>query len=193
MANRIIAVVGMCGSGKSIACDLFCENGWHYIRFGQITIDELKKEGKEITPENEKAMREGLRKDHGMGAFAILSLPKIQEALEQSSVIIDGLYSWTEYKILKEAFGDFIEILCVYAPPALRYQRLTEREFDQADKNTRMRPLSLEQAKSRDYAEIENIEKGGPIAMADYTVLNTGGIERLKTDILKLIQEITSK
>ena len=35
-----------------------------------------------------------------------------------------------------------------------------------------MRPLSKEQAKARDYAEIENIEKGGPIAMADIMIIN---------------------
>lgn len=191
MTNKIIAVVGMCGSGKSIACDLFQENGWKYIRFGQITIDELKKEGKEITPENEKAMRESLRQDHGMEAFAKLSLPKIQEALESSSVIIDGLYSWSEYKILKKSFGDALEVLCVYAPPVLRYKRLAERKFSVNDENTRMRPLTLEQARARDFAEIENIEKGGPIAMADYTVSNTQGLNELKNSILEIINKFS--
>ncbi|MBN2736984.1 MAG: AAA family ATPase [Spirochaetales bacterium] len=190
MANKLVAVVGMCGSGKSIACDLFQEKGWHYIRFGQITIDELKKAGQEITPENEKKMREGLRRDHGMAAFAILSLPKIHSALEQGPVIIDGLYSWSEYKILRESFGDRLQILCVYAPPALRYQRLTERFFSSDDAATRMRPLTAGQARARDYAEIENIEKGGPIAMADYTVINTGGVDDLKQQILALIGQI---
>ena len=75
--NKIAAVVGMCGSGKSIACDVLKNSGWNYIRFGQITIDSLKEQGKPITPENEKETRESLRKQYGMGAFAFLSLPKI--------------------------------------------------------------------------------------------------------------------
>jgi hypothetical protein len=32
---------------------------------------------------------------------------------------------------------------------------------------------------ARDYSEIENIEKGGPIAMADYLVVNEGSLKDL--------------
>ena len=39
-----------------------------------------------------------------MGAFALLALPKIAKGLEKGHVVIDGLYSWSEYKILKRHF-----------------------------------------------------------------------------------------
>ena len=170
--NVIVAIVGMCGSGKSVACDVLKAQSWAYIRFGQLTIDRLMDEGRDITPENEKEMREGLRQKHGMGAFAQLLLPKIEAAHRIGLVVIDGLYSWSEYRILKDKYPETLKIVHIYASPQTRYRRLSERAHGQSDQEHRMRKMTPEQAKRRDYAEIENIEKGGPIAMADVTLIN---------------------
>ncbi len=184
--NRVFAVVGMCGSGKSEACDVLRELGWRYIRFGQLTIDRLRARGKEITAENEKQMREGLRREHGMGAFALLLLPAIEDSLARGDVIIDGLYSWSEYKILKQRFGDGLQVVHVHASPRTRYRRLESRRHEELDKDHRMRALSAAAAESRDYAEIENIEKGGPIAMADFCLVNEGTLAELENGIRAL-------
>ena len=45
-----------------------------------------------------------MRKEHGMGAYAILNIPKFDELLKKGNVVGDGLYSWSEYKILKEKY-----------------------------------------------------------------------------------------
>jgi len=42
------------------------------------------------------------------------------------------------------------------------------------------RPLTHAEAASRDRTEIENTNKGGPIAMADYTISNESSISDLK-------------
>jgi dephospho-CoA kinase len=176
----IIAFVGMTGAGKSTAAECLVSAGWTYIRFGQVTIDRLKAAGKDITPENERVMRETLRREHGMGVFALLSLPAIEEGLRTNHVVIDGLYSWAEYKILKARFGDRMHVVAVYAPPKTRYRRLAGRAHDAArDPHHRMRPLTPEQAQQRDAAEIENLEKGGPIAMADHTIINESTVDAL--------------
>ena len=103
--NKIVAIVGMCGAGKSEVADEFIKRGYQYVRFGQITLDEVKKRGLEPTEENERPIREELRKEYGPGAFAILNIPKFDEALKTGNVIGDGLYSWSEYKILKDKYG----------------------------------------------------------------------------------------
>ena len=77
--NKIIDIVGMCGSGKSVACNLLEEKEFQKVYFGGVTLEKLKEEGLEDTPENEKYMREKLRSELGMGAYAILLLPKIKE------------------------------------------------------------------------------------------------------------------
>lgn len=185
--NRLFAIVGMCGSGKSVACDVLRELGWQYLRFGQITIDRLKAEGKEITEANEREMREALRRKHGMGAYALLSLPRIDELLERDNVVVDGLYSWSEYKALKERFEERFTVVSIYACPETRYKRLQDRAHGEEDREHRMRTLTPKQAKERDHAEIENLEKGGPIAMADYTIVNEFTLEQLKDSIRHIV------
>ena len=84
MANhKIAALVGMCGSGKSVVCDMFVKKGWNRIYFGQVTMDELKARGLEKNEQNERSVREELRRNHGPAAFAKLLLPSIEKAAEE--------------------------------------------------------------------------------------------------------------
>lgn len=189
--NTFIALVGMCGSGKSVVADELVRKGFHFFRFGQITLDIIIEKGLEVNEKNERAIREGLRKEYGMGAYAIKNLPKIDGFLQKGNVVGDGLYSWDEYKILKEKYGDQLIVLAVYAPPKLRYERLSLRKRSEEDTAIRYRQLTVEQAKSRDFSEIENLDKGGPIAMADYTLINTGSVHQL-LDQLKNVLSLYS-
>lgn len=191
-SNKIIAIVGMCGAGKSVVADYLVERGYAFLRFGQITLDLIKDKGLEVNEVNEKMIREGLRQEHGMGAYATVNLPKIDELLlSGKSVVVDGLYSWSEYKVLKDKYGENLFVLAVYAPPKLRYQRLSGREHNQSkDKDVRFRMLTPEQAKARDYAEIENIEKGGPIVMADYTIINNSDLNKVYSQIDEFLNSL---
>jgi dephospho-CoA kinase len=98
-----------------------------------------------------------------MAAMAIKIEPRILEAAKTNRVIVlDGLYSWEEYIYLKQKFPE-IQLLCIYAPPKVRYARLGHRDI---------RPMTYAEAAGRDIAEIENLTKGGPIAIADYLLVN---------------------
>lgn len=186
--------MGMCGAGKSIVADEFVKAGYQYLRFGQITLDEVKRRGLPPSEKLEKEIREGFRTQYGMAAFAILNLPKFDQLLKKSHVVGDGLYSWSEYKILKEKYADNLFIVAVYSPPKLRYQRLNKRmEGIKEDPKLRYRSFTLQEAKSRDWAEIENVEKGGPIAMADYTIINIGSMEEVIKRTREIIEKIASK
>ena len=179
--NKIIAIVGMCGSGKSIASEYYEARGYKKVYFGGVTMEQLEKEGLEVTPDNEKMMRERLRKEYGMAAYATLSLPKIEEYSKTSNVVLDGLYSWDELVVLKEKFSD-LKVIAIVVDKELRYERLSCRD---------VRPFTFEEAKNRDISEIENIAKGGPIAYADYYILNNGGLEEYNSEldrITKLIE-----
>ena len=190
MENKIVCVVGMPGAGKSLVSDELVKQGFLYIRFGQITLDKVRGLGLAVTEDNEKRIREDLRKKHGMAAFAVLNIPKIDKLLEKSQVVVDGLYSWSEYKILKEKYGERMYVLAVYAPPKMRSKRLKERKLERGDKDQRFRPLEGKETRARDYAEIENLEKGGPIAMADFTIVNTGTIVQLKKQVKEIIKDV---
>ncbi len=176
--NKIIAVVGLCGSGKSEAVKFFTDNGYSKVYFGEIVLEELKNRGLEINEQNEKIIREQLRKDFGMGVMAIKSLDKIRFFFKTGNVVIESLYSWTEYKIVKSEFGDCFKLLALHTSKPIRYKRLSERKF---------RPLTEQEAIARDINEIENIEKAGPIAFADYLVINDGTIDELRNNLKHLL------
>ncbi|MCL2706921.1 MAG: AAA family ATPase [Dehalococcoidia bacterium] len=166
----VLAIVGMAGAGKSEVSRIFERKGYKRIRFGDVTDEELRKENMPLNEENERRMRESLRRRHGMEAYAMLNLPKIDDAIKMSPVVVDGLYSWEEYEFLSNYYGSDFRVVLVWSSPATRYARLANRI---------VRPLTKEEAFSRDVAEILNLNKGGPIAMADYTIINEGSLEDL--------------
>jgi len=161
--HKLIAIVGMPGAGKSIAAVFFRQKGIPVLRFGDQTDISLKELHLERNEKNERYVREKLRNELGMAAMAIKIEPRILEAAKTNeTVVLDGLYSWEEYVYLKKKFPD-MKLLCIYASPAVRHARLATRI---------VRPLTKAEAESRDIAELENLNKGGPIAIADYTIVN---------------------
>jgi dephospho-CoA kinase len=189
--HKLVCITGLTGSGKSVASDFFVKKGFQFLRFGQITLDEVKKRGLDPIEANERPIREEFRKKYGMAAYAILNLPKFKELLENGDTLGDGLYSFEEYKVLKQEFGDNFITIAVYAPPELRYKRLSERKLKEDDKDLRNRPATRDEAETRDYSEIENLNKGGTIAMADYTIINTKDIEYFNSQLNEIYEKIT--
>jgi dephospho-CoA kinase len=160
----------MCGSGKSEAVKFFVEHGYKRVYFGEVVMNEMKRLGLDVNEVNERQTRENLRKEFGMGAMAVKSLPVIEEFIKHHNVVVESLYSWEEYKILKDKFGDAFKLLTIYTTKQLRYERLAKRE---------VRPLTEDESKSRDISEIEKLDKGGPIAYTDYLIMNDGSLEEL--------------
>lgn len=180
--NKLIAVVGMAGSGKSIATDYLEKNNWKKIYFGGVTYRLMEEQGIERTEdgESEKKFREELRKKYGKECYAKILEPEIREALEKQDVVLDGLYSWYEYTFLKEKF-DNIKLICIVTDKELRYERISKRVD---------RPFKREDAITRDLSEIENLYKGGPIAYADYYILNNGTIDDYYKRLEEILKEI---
>jgi dephospho-CoA kinase len=178
---KVVAIVGMTGAGKSETARIFEKHGFRRVRFGDITDEELRKRGLQPNEKNERYVREQLRKEHGMAAYAKLNLARIDKLLRLSNVVVDGLYSWEEYVSLKEHYGEKLTVLAVWASPATRYGRLAKRAE---------RPLTNEEAAERDRSEIENINKGGPIAMADFTIVNEASLEELERQVERVISTL---
>jgi dephospho-CoA kinase len=164
MAKKIIvAIVGMAGSGKSTSSDHFSKLGLPVLRFGDQVDIGLSEQNLPLTQPNERKYREDLRTELGMEAMAIKIEPRVNKALKSSDIVIlDGLYSWEEYLYLQKKFKNLF-LLCIYSRPSIRYKRLKARTI---------RPLNKKEARSRDFAELENLNKGGPIAIADYLIKN---------------------
>jgi len=168
---KVVSIVGMAGAGKTEVARIFEKHGFKRIRFGDITDEEIKKRGLTLNEASECLVREQLRKEQGMDAYARLNLARIDEARKNSDVVIDGLYSWEEYTFLKEYYGPDFYVVAVWSAPETRYARLTSRQN---------RRLTLEEAASRDRTEIENVNKAGPITMADFTIINESSLQELR-------------
>lgn len=180
---KVITFVGMPGAGKSYCVDYLVSQDIPSVYFGGITVDEVKNRGLPVNEANEKMVREELRATEGLGVMAKRIIAKIDklDSQEHLKVVADGLYSWTEYKIFKERFGQNAIIIAIAAPRHSRHERLAHRPD---------RPLTDKEVTSREYAEIENIEKGGPIANADYTIVNDGEPEEMIAKLNTILKEI---
>lgn len=180
--TRILALVGMAGAGKTLCAEHLQEKGYYQFRFGSIVTDEIERRGLDINPVNERTVRLEFREKEGMDVMAKRALPRLHDALKSNEIIIiDGLYSFSEYRTLSKEFPDSMIVVAITAPRPLRYQRLSKRSF---------RPLTPEEARKRDWQEIETMEKGGPIAIADYTLINDGTSEDLLAKLDALLEKI---
>jgi dephospho-CoA kinase len=180
---KILAVVGLAGAGKSEVVEHISKKGFPKVYFGGVVLQAVKDAGLDITPDNERMMREKLRAEEGNDVVANRIVRQINDLIDagQRHVIADGLYSWTEYKILKHEFPGKLELISVVAPRPLRYHRLEHRPI---------RPLTRDEAQTRDWSEIENLEKGGPIAIADHFIIKDGNIADLNKNTDAILEEI---
>lgn len=180
---KILAFVGLTGSGKSEAVTYVCEKHVPKLYFGGVIYDEMNKEGIEITPDSQQAFREQWREREGKDVVVKKVIENAKRLIDagQRRIVLDGLYTWTEYRLLKHEFPGEMTVVAIVAPKPLRYRRLATRPE---------RPFTHQQAEQRDWSEIENLEKGGPIAIADYFVHNDSSVEALRARLDDVLEQI---
>lgn len=180
---KIVAFVGLPGAGKSSAVDHITTKGYPKVYFGGVILDAMSEAGLVHNEENEKIFREEIRKNEGKDFVVKRIIKQIHDLADagQHRIVADGLYSWTEYKSLKHEFPGELNVFAVVAAKKLRHRRLANRP---------LRPLTFAEADERDWAEIENLEKGGPIAIADHYIINNGSIEHMYEQIDTALNEI---
>jgi len=155
----------MPGAGKSSAVDYISTKGLPKVYFGGVIYQAMEDAGIERTPESETKFREFIRESEGKDFVVKRAIDQFYSLIDagQHKILADGLYTWTEFKYLKQEFHSRLITVAITAPRELRYTRLEHRKE---------RPYNEQEARERDYSEIENLEKGGPIAIADYTIVN---------------------
>ena len=182
---KILAIVGMSGSGKSVIVDHLTGKGYPKVYFGGMIYKEMEKRGIERTEdgESEKKFREQIRAEEGPDWVVNQVIAETKDLIQagQKRIVLDGVYSWTEYKTLKHEFPGSITFLAVVVDKHLRYERVAKRPG---------RSFDGKAIRERDRSEIENLEKGGPIAAADYYILNNGSIAEIEQATDKLLKEI---
>ena len=92
---KILAIVGMSGSGKSVAVDYLTEKGYPKVYFGGMILGEMERRGIEITPDNEKQFREEIRETEGNDWVVRQVIKEVKDlvAAGQKRIVLDGVYS----------------------------------------------------------------------------------------------------
>jgi dephospho-CoA kinase len=183
----LLAFVGMPGSGKGTCTDHLSQTyNLPLIHFGHMVYEEVERRGLDNVAD-EKFVREDMRQQEGPAVLAKRVATKAQGyiAAGAKAIVLDGLYSWTEYKYLRSVFGDALIVIAVAAPRQERYRRVLART------DAHRKYTSAAQVEEREIDEIENLEKGGPIAFADYTFTNDReGKEHLLNQVDTLVEQL---
>jgi dephospho-CoA kinase len=151
-----------------------------------MVYEEVERRGLDNVAD-EKFVREDMREQEGPAVLAKRVATKAQGYIADGAeaIVLDGLYSWTEYKYLRSVFGDSLVVVAVTAPRQERYRRVLART------DAHRKYTSAAQVEEREIDEIENLEKGGPIAFADYTFTNDReGKEHLLGQVDVLVKQL---
>lgn len=182
---QLIAFVGLVGSGKTAAVEYLTQKNYPKVYFGGIIHKAMREAGLEPGAdwEREARFRKEIREREGKDFVVRRVVSEIRDliAAGQHRIVLDGLYTWTEYKVLRHEFPGEMSVIAIVTPKHLRKQRMAKRP---------KRPMTAQEIDERDWEEIENLEKGGPIAIADHFIHNDGAVETLHTAIDNLLEEI---
>lgn len=179
--STIIAVLGLCGVGKSEVTRILQEkSGYSIVYFGGQITNEVSRRGMPPGPQSEREVREHLRAMHGMDAVARLADPEICDLLATGKkVVIDGVYSHAEIGYINKTFNGNLFTMAVHSRKSLRYRRLRRRP---------VRPLKPEQVDERDILEINALDKATPIALAEFHIVNDGTLADLEADVQQALE-----
>lgn len=180
---KIVAFVGLAGSGKSAAVEYLTQKGIPKIYFGGIIYKAMEEAGIEITWESQKQFREEIREKEGKDFVVKRVITEARNLIDagQHRIVLDGLYTWSEYKILKHEFPAAMTVIAIVTPKHERKKRMAKRPE---------RPMTAQEMDERDWAEIENLEKGGPIAIADYFIHNDKDIDWLHSQLDSVLRHV---
>lgn len=177
--SKVIAILGMPGSGKSEAIEYLVKKyDWPKVYFAQPTFDEMERRGMERTQANERLVREDLRNLHGEDFYAQEAVKKVEAMRDQPIILLESFYSAPEYRVFKDRYRENFVTIAIHARPSIRHARLSIRPE---------RPLTQQEAEERDWAQLNRLSQGTPIALADYMVINEGSKEELQEKLNKVV------
>src|SRR6478609_931141 len=115
---KIVAFVGLAGSGKSSAVEYLTKKGIPKIYFGGVIYKAMEEAGIEITWDSQKKFREEIREREGKDFVVKRVIKEAHDliAAGQHRIVLDGLYSWSEYKILKHEFPGSMTVIAIVTP-----------------------------------------------------------------------------
>ena len=177
---RVVAIVGLPGSGKSAAAAVARELDIPVITMGDVIRDVCQERGLPITEETMGAVATDLREKGGDAAIAERSLPLLNAHRETEPVVlVDGIRGIAEVERFEEEFGDDFQLISLDVPFATRVNRIQNRGRDPTAE-------SIADLERRDQREL-GYGLGEAIDVADVTIENTGELAVFEEQIRQLL------
>lgn len=160
--TEIYGITGMPLAGKTTVANMMKQEGFVVLDMGDVVRTEMQKRG--VAAESTGDFVNSMREEHGMDAIAQLSIPYLQEIIEErEKIAITGMRGWDEKKRFEKETGETIEIIAVWASGETRKER---REARQREEDT-----EGDGFEERDLREIQN-GVGKLLSLSDYMVKN---------------------
>lgn len=177
--TKIYGVTGMPLSGKTTVAEIMEEKeGFTVLDMGEVVRIEMDK--RDIEPGNEGSFVNRMREKHGMNAIAKLSVPYLEEMVEEKEkVVITGMRGWSEKEKFETESGEEIEIISVWASRETRRNRREERQREEDRKG--------QEFHERDLRELDN-GVGKLMALSDHLIENDGiDLDQLEKEVAEIV------
>jgi dephospho-CoA kinase len=177
--STVIGLVGMPGSGKSVAAEVARKLGFTVLVMGDVVREELVKRGLKATPATLGRVMVELRAEEGAAVVAKKTIAKMMRVKSQR-LIVDGVRSLAEVEEFKQQFPEF-KLVAIHSSPDTRFHRIfTRRRSDDASDR---RVFT-----TRDRREL-TVGIGSAIALADYVLINEDTLAHFKTRVRAFFEE----
>jgi dephospho-CoA kinase len=177
--QKVIAIVGMPGSGKSLVSKVASSRGIPVLVCGDVVREETEKRGLPPTPENTGKVMLAIRQEEGPGVVAERLIPRIASFAAQL-VVVEGVRSMAEVEVLRRSHN--VVIVAVHASPKTRYERLVAR--GRSDD-----PKSWEEFAERDAREL-SVGIGDVISLAQEMLINEKSIEGMNASSRTVLSRV---
>lgn len=178
--KKVIAIVGMPGSGKALASTVAVELGYPVYICGDVIREEVERRGFPPTSENVGRVMFKVREEEGYGVVAKRLIPKISSSSSRV-VVVEGVRNIEEVNELKKLYD--VKIVAIQASPTVRFRRLVAR--GRSDD-----PRSWDDFQAREKREVK-VGIGRVIDQADLVLVNEGTVEELKTKFKDLLERFS--
>lgn len=173
---KVIGLCGSIGSGKGAVSEyLIKKYNYEHITVGDVVRAAVKKKGLEITRDNTDKLGSEARKKYGLDYW----LKQVVETIKNNNwekVIVDGVRTPNDDKVLKESFKENYILLKVDANPLIRFERLKSRARPGF-------PKTMDEFKKHEARQIELFKVDVTFNLANATILNEGTLKELNKNV----------
>lgn len=180
MVERIVAISGMPGSGKSLVSDVARKMGYHVYMMGDIVRDEAKRLGLEPSPANLGMIALKLRREEGPAVVARMLSDQMKHD-DSEIVMVEGVRSVDELQEFRKCFK--VTVLAVICSPRTRYSRLKRR--GRSDD-----PRNASEFKERDRREL-TLGIGKVVDTADKHIKNEADAITFRSQVREALEELS--